>query len=115
MTAWQERALCKDKPRAYDFDYAILRAEPDAYVEVAGVCLSCPVRAECERWANAEARDNDGKGELGFIAAGYGYYRRGEHGRKLLARPCEGCGGVINANTVVPKTRFCSKACRDAA
>jgi hypothetical protein len=87
-------------------------------IQSARVCSICPVRKQCEDWANEEARD--GEGELGFLAAGYLYSRRGydefgpTHRVKVEWKRCDlpDCNVIMPVNNAHKQPqRFCSPSC----
>lgn len=113
MSAWQEEASCRDQAPGWDFELAETKTAPMPLIHAARVCAACPVKKQCETWADQEAADGDGG--LGFLAAGYLYNRRGYGGKlKVEWKTCDlpDCDTLMPArNTHREIRKFCSDSC----
>ncbi|UVF61244.1 WhiB family transcription factor [Mycobacterium phage DuncansLeg] len=67
---WTEEALCHDD-RRFTGDEKTLG--PQDWTEMAAKCFDCPVRKQCDDWANRE-------GVTDVFAAGYWRHGHGEDG-----------------------------------
>lgn len=113
MTGWWDEAACQGQAPDFDFEFKDIAGNPLALVEQAKFCQRCPVAAQCEAWADSESAANKGKGDLGFVAAGYAYVHRGTYGKRAIRwGECasDGCNKPTVANEH-RKRKYCSLDC----